>query len=168
MRTKRGSWRRPGSTASVEALEGRTLMAGDVVLEWNAIALETTRSLAPALTTQRQTRMMAMVHGAVFDAVSNVERGHEPYLVKVGTPRWASAEAAAAVAAHDVLVALVPAKDADFDAALAASLAAIPDGRAEDAGVALGRTVAAAMLAHRQDDGFDVTVPHTPGTGPDD
>src|SRR5688500_1938664 len=113
MQTERGSWRRGRSSASIEPLENRTLMAGDAVLAWNAIALETTRSLMPALTTQRQTRMMAMVHGAVFDAVNNVERGYEPYLVKVGTPRWASAEAAAAVAAHGVLVALVPAKDSD-------------------------------------------------------
>ena len=67
-----------------------------------------------------------------------------------------------------MLVGLFPAKQAAFDAALAASLAAIPDGRAEDAGVALGRTVAAAMLADRQDDGMDVPTPYTPGTDPED
>jgi membrane-associated phospholipid phosphatase len=168
MRTQGESWRRGQSSASIEPLETRTLMAGDVVLEWNAIAIDTTKALVPALTTQRQTRMMAMVHGAVFDAVNSVERGHEPYLVQVDTPRWASAEAAAAVAAHGVLVGLVPAKQAAFDAALATSLAAIPDGRAEDAGAATGRAVAADMLAHRRDDGFDAVVPYTPGTEPDD
>ena len=168
MRTQGESRRRGQSSASIEPLETRTLMAGDVVLEWNAIAVETTKTLVPALTTQRQTRMMAMVHGAVFDAVNSVERDYDPYLVKVGTPRWASADAAAAVAAHDVLVGLVPAKQAAFDDSLAASLAAIPDGPAEDEGAAVGRAVAAAMLAHRQDDGFNAVVPYTPGTEPDD
>ena len=168
MRTQCESWQHAGPIASIEPLENRTLMAVDTVLEWNAIAIDTTRGLVPALTTQRQTRMMAMVHGAVFDAVNSVERDYRPYLVKVGTPRWSSAEAAAAVAAHDVLVGLVPAKQGAFDVALAASLAAVPDGRAEDAGVAVGRAVAAAMLAHRQNDGFNVVVPYTPGTEPDD
>jgi hypothetical protein len=169
MRTQGESWQRAGSVASIEPLECRTLMAGDVVLEWNNIALETTKTLpGPQITPPRLTRIMAMVHGAVFDAVNSVERGYEPYLVKVGAPRWASAEAAAAVAAHDVLVGLVPTKQAEFDAALSASLAAVPDGPAEDAGAAVGRTTSAAMLAARKDDGIDVAVPYTPGTDPDD
>jgi hypothetical protein len=169
MRTQRESWQHAGPTASVEPLETRTLMAGDVVLEWNAVALETTKTLpGPQITPPRLTRLMAMVHGAVFDAVNSVERDYRPYLIKVGAPRWASAEAAAAVAAHDVLVGVVPTKQAEFDAALTASLAAVPDGRAEDAGASVGRTVAAAMLAARQDDGIDVPTPYTPGIEPDD
>ena len=156
------------STACVEPLETRTLMAADMVLEWNNIALETTKTLpGPQIVPPRQLRILAMVHGAVFDAVNSVERGHEPYLIKVGTPRWASAEAAAAVAAHDVLVGLVPPRQAEYDAALEASLANIPDGSAEDAGAAVGRAVAAAMLEARLGDGSDVPAPYAPGTGPE-
>lgn len=159
-------WSRPsGSQPSIEALETRTLMAGDVVLEWNALAVDNTKGLMPP---GRQTRMLAMVHGAVFDAVNSVGRDYRPYLLKVKAPRGASAEAAAVVAAHDVLVGLVPSKQSAFDAALATSLAAIPDGPAEDAGVTLGRTVAAAMLANRKDDGADDVVAYTPGTDPED
>jgi hypothetical protein len=131
MRTQCESRRRTGSITSIEPLETRTMMAGDVVLEWNAIANAEFRGLMPP---GRQIRMLAMVHGAVFDAVNSVEGDYKPYLVKVGTPRWTSAEAAAAVAAHDVLVALLPTRQAPLDAALVTSLAAIPDGRAEDAG----------------------------------
>jgi len=165
MRTQCESWRRTGSTASIEPLETRTLMAADVVLEWNAIANQEFKGLLPP---GRQTRMLAMVHGAVFDAVNSVDHNYRPYLVKVGTPRWTSVDAAAAVAAHDVLVALLPTRQAPLDAALTASLASVPDGRAEDAGVTLGHTVAAAMLADRQDDGADDVVSYTPGTDPDD
>jgi hypothetical protein len=109
-----------------------------------------------------------MVHGAVFDAVNGIERGYAPYLVEQHTARWASAEAAAATAAHDVLVGLLPAQQATLDAALASSLAAVADGRAEDAGVAFGKLVAQAMLAERADDGSTDVVVYVPGTEPDD
>ena len=79
------------SRSSVEVLETRMLMAADVVLEWNTIAPESTKTLPGSqIAPTRQTRMLAMVHGAVFDAVNSVERDHEPYLLKVGAPRWAS------------------------------------------------------------------------------
>ena len=167
MRTQRRVRETTGGTC-VEPMEGRTLMAADVVLEWNAIALETTRTLpAPQIVPPRQARLLAMVHGAVFDAVNSIERTHRPYLLKVGGPRWASTEAAAAVAAHDVLTGLVPARQAAYDASLAASLAGVPDGAAEDAGAAVGHAVAAAVLAARQGDGIDAPASYTPGTGPE-
>jgi hypothetical protein len=110
-----------------------------------------------------------MVHGAVFDAVNGIEGGYAPYLVTRRAPSWASEEAAAAVAAHDVLVGLMPAtQQATLDAALASSLAAVPDGKAEDAGVAYGKLVAQRMLAERAGDGSTDVVTYVPGTGPDD
>ena len=73
------------------------------------------------------------------------------------------------MAAHDVLVGLMPAaQQATLDAALASSLAAVPDGPAEDAGVAFGKLVADRMLAERADDGSTDVVTYVPGTGPDD
>ena len=72
------------------------------------------------------------------------------------------------MAAHGVLVGLMPAQQATLDAALASSLAAVPDGPAEDAGVAFGKLVADRMLAERADDGSTDVVTYVPGTGPDD
>jgi hypothetical protein len=155
-----------GSNVCVETLEARTLMAADTVLEWNEVAVEATR--VARLSPNAQTRALAMVHGAVFNAVNGIERGYAPYLVERHAPRWASEEAAAAVAAHGVLVSLMPAQQAVFDAALTSSLAKVPDGRAEDAGVAFGKLVAESMLAARQDDGSTDVVTYVPGTGPDD
>src|SRR5688572_33223871 len=54
------------SSACVETLEGRTLMAaagGDTVLEWNKVAVEATQ--VARLSPNFQTRALAMVHGAV-------------------------------------------------------------------------------------------------------
>jgi hypothetical protein len=164
MRKHEQAWE--GASVCVETLETRTLMAADTVLEWNAVAVEATR--VAKLSPNFQTRALAMVHGAVFDAVNGIERDYAPYLVQRHAPRWASEEAAAAVAAHDVLVGLMPAQQAALDAALASSLDAVPDGRAEDAGVAYGNFVADRMLAERADDGSTDVVTYVPGTGPDD
>src|SRR4051812_19937866 len=165
MRKQKRAWE--GSSVCVEPLETRTMMAADTVLEWNQVAVEATR--VARLSPNAQTRALAMVHGAVFDAVNGIERDYAPYLVNRHAPRWASEEAAAAVAAHDVLVSLMPAaQKGTLDAALASSLAAVPDGRAEDAGVAYGKLVAGRMLAERADDGSTDVVTYVPGTGPDD
>ena len=65
----------------------------------------------------------------------------------------ASSDAAVAAAAHDVLLALAPAQQSLIQSAYDAALDAIPDGPAEDQGVALGQAAAAAILARRLDDG---------------
>src|SRR5689334_15235040 len=117
MRKHKRAW--DGLSACFETLEARTLMAADMVLEWNEVAVEATR--VARLSPNAQTRALAMVHGAVFDAVNGIERGYAPYLVQRHAPRWASEEAAAAMAAHGVLVSLIPAQQATLDAALASS-----------------------------------------------
>ena len=94
-----------------------------------------------------------MVLGAVYDAVNAIDRGHEPYLLDVEAldiDPSASYAAAIATAAHHVLVAIVPpGQVAGLDAAYAATLADIPDGPSEAAGVSAGSAAAAAMLADR-------------------
>ena len=77
-----------------------------------------------------------------------------------------SPEAAAAAAAHDVLVALLPDQQADLDTKYAASLAAIADGPAKTNGISVGQQAAAGILSFRANDGRDVVVPYTPGSGP--
>jgi hypothetical protein len=141
-------------------------MSADTVLEWNVLAVEATR--VAKLSPNAQTRALAMVHGAVYDAVNGIEGDYKPYLVNRHAPSWASEQAAAAVAAHDVLANLMPAQQATLDTALALSLDAVPDGKAEDAGVAYGKLVAERMIAQRADDGSTDVVTYVPGTEPDD
>jgi hypothetical protein len=62
-------------------------------------------------------------------------------------------DAAVASAVHDALVALVPEQTSRLDAALAYSLAAIPDSDAKRAGIRAGRDAAARVLSEREDDG---------------
>ena len=141
-----------------------------VVGDWNAIAQAETIPLRP--TAHGESRGIAMVEGAVYDAVNAIDRGHQPYLLDldaVGAQPWVSQDAAAATAAHHVLVAITPpARHAGLDSAYEATLASIPDGPIEDGGVDAGEAAAAAMLAARQGDGF--MAPFTPliGTDPGD
>ena len=109
---------------------------------------------------------MAITQAAVYDSVNALDRTHEPYLVDTLAHPRASREAAVAAAAHRALSTFYPAQVATLDARLVASLATIPDGKSEDDGVALGRSVADQILALRQNDGSSATPPpYLGGTG---
>jgi hypothetical protein len=127
--------------------------SNEVVIEWNQI-LQRTVPAAAIMTP----RFYAMMHIAIFDAVNSVDPAYRPYRVRIRNARGASAEAAAAQAAHDVLVALIPSAQATFDNALAARLATSPPGRAE-LGVTVGRKAAAEILAWRAGDGWNAPEP---------
>jgi hypothetical protein len=64
-------------------------------------------------------------------------------------------DAAVATAVHDVQVTLVPSRAEPLDAALARSLAAIPDGPGERAGIRAGQRAAVWTLRERDGDGLD-------------
>src|SRR5215510_5570018 len=115
---------------------------GDSVREWNLNASNALFNLpagSPPGAGMALPGMLhlAMVQGAVYDAVNAIDGGYQPYLE--GLPEASptdSVDAAVATAAHDVLVGLTnPVTDAlllplatrDWlDTALATSLAAIP------------------------------------------
>jgi len=74
-------------------------------------------------------------------------------------------KAAFATALHDTLLVQVPSRQPQLDAALAATLGAIPDGKQKSRGVAAGAEEAERALAEREGDGLDtasVDVPWTP------
>ena len=109
-----------------------------------------------------------MVHGAMYDAVAAVEGGLEPFATGVTAPAGASANAAVATAAADVLMRRVPLQAANVLATYNTYMASIPDGPAKDAGKAVGAVAGAGMLAMRLGDGFDDVVPYVqspPGAG---
>jgi hypothetical protein len=101
---------------------------------WNVIALKSTA--AGPFSPPRESRAMAMVSAAVFDAVNSITRQYEPYAARVAVDRSASIDAAVSAAAHDVLVALFPAQDSSLDAARDSALATIPAGSAKNDGIA--------------------------------
>lgn len=130
----------------------------NVVLRWNRILRETISTPGQHPPTIFPVRSFAMMHAAMFDAVNSIDGGCTPYLAKVPARRWASQDAAAAQAAHDVLAALYPARQNVFATELAESLGGISWVRAWE-GIRVGRTAAATLLATRANDGWNVAPP---------
>lgn len=151
------------SCAVLAALGFAPAAQANVIQDWCATMLQAIRTdrTAPPIAS----RAMAMTMVAAYDAVAGIQPSYAPYYVTDPAPVGANVDAAAAQAAHDVLVALFPAQTVAFDVALAASLAAVPDGAGENDGVAWGAEVAAQILALRADDGATATVDYTPPEG---
>jgi hypothetical protein len=129
--------------------------SADVILQGNHIAR---RDIGVGGQPFVQTRRYAMVHVAMADAVLAIDDRYAPLRVRAWAPPGASKTAAAAKAARDILVSFFPANQADYDATLAATLATIPPGRGA-AGADVGKRVAAAVLAWRENDGFATANP---------
>ena len=137
------------STIVALLLSHPAIASADAVTDWNTIMLATTATQNPFT----QARFAAITQLAVFEAVNACTQHYKPYLGTVTAPVGASADAAAMSAAHDVLKFYFPASAASLDAALTASLAAIPNGPAKDDGITVGQAAAAAMIALRANDG---------------
>src|SRR5690348_8391070 len=119
----------------------------DVVTDWNTIAVS---AVSADKLPNRQSRDMAMVHAAMFDAMNAIRPHYTPAMVSITAKGFASREAAGAQAAHDVLLALFPSQQATLDAKLAESLAGIADDDADGRqpkywGILAGQVAAAAV-----------------------
>jgi hypothetical protein len=132
----------------------------DQVIQWNRILLGILRTPGAQPATVHPTRSMAIMHAAVYDAVNAIVKTHAEYLVQLKAPRHASVSAAAAQAAHDVLVQLYPSQTVMLDADLATSLASVADGPAKDQGVSVGAAAAAQILARQRRLGRDSDSVH--------
>jgi len=130
------------------------------VVQWNRALLVIVRTPGAQSPTLHPTRSFAIMHAAIYDAVTAIDGTHEPYAVTLaGTSPTTSQDAAAAAAAHEVLVALYPAFQVMLDAELQASLAQVPDGAGKTEGVGIGQAVADRILALRSNDGSNVEPP---------
>ena len=140
---------------AVMAPAGSSVRAGGadagVVLEWNRILQDTVPAPHNVLTP----RFFSMAHIAMFDAINAIEREFTPYRVRLRFA-YGSPTAAAAQAAHDVLVAINPGASATYSAALARQLGDHPSGFVQR-GAAVGARVAKEVLAWRQNDGWVVS-----------
>jgi hypothetical protein len=153
----------------------------NMVLEWNLNAVNAIGN-APTATPPGLGQPpplapihIAMVHGAIYDAVMAIVETHEPYLDGLHARKSASQAAAVAAAAHGVLVGLTPvtvppsAVKTSLDGLYATSLAKIHNGKAKSRGIAVGEAAAAAMLANRAGDGrfgtYMFPIPPDPDPG---
>jgi hypothetical protein len=156
------------SIGSFEASASPRKAAADpkVISDWNAIAFDTI--VVDAGKANAEAFMwFAFEQAAVYNAVVGITREYELYKWNRRGDRGASPQAAAAVAAHDVLLEYFPASQSRLDTALAASLAEIRDGPQKRHGIHYGERAADRLIKLRENDGrfasvtFD--VPPAPG-----
>jgi PAP2 superfamily len=147
----------------------RTVRA-DAVTAWNANAGEAARAacIAPIDNPLHESRLYAMTHVAVHDALNAIDSRSDPYAFHGEAKRRTSPDAAVASAARNVLVpalrqlpapqACIEAGVASVEADYATALDTIRDGQAKARGIELGQAAAAAILALRAADGADTPL----------
>jgi hypothetical protein len=145
----------------------------DAVMDWNATAAALPIAVPPV-----HARVMAAMHGAIYDAINSIDPVHDTYRFPVEAPAGASKDAAVATAAHGVLTVLVPSQKAALDTALSQSLAKISDERrkprhvvgtvAERAGLARWRQLRGSrgQAGHRRRRGSERHLRLAPGALP--
>ena len=137
-----------------------TSASADVITDWNLITVNATK-VAPALNSNLASRIDAIEAIAVYDAVNSILQFGSPY--HYYSPNTGSAQAAAAQAAHDVLVNYFPSQQAALDTSLSNSLANIIDGPIGN-GQTVGSAAAADIIALRASDNSSPS-PTYPGPG---
>lgn len=138
----------------------------DVILDWNKLTLKMITD--DNIMGEFGLRTMAMLHGAMYDAVNSVEQKYTFYHVDMDAPDGTISEVAAAAAAYRILSTLYPAKTATFDELYNSELAKIPQGSSNTQGITLGYAVADNILAWRSNDNSSTAanVPCADGTLP--
>jgi hypothetical protein len=136
----------------------------DAVTDWNEKAVAAV--YAARLSPDQQSRSLAIVHIAVFEALNSIEPRYTPYRTRLPVEPGASPEAAVAAAAHHTLVKLLPDQAKDLEAALQAALAKVPEGASKANGMRLGERAAAAILGEREQDGATAPITYRPFTQP--
>ena len=124
-----------------------------VVLKWNQLLQNT----LPQPGNPQTPRFYSMMHIAMFDAINAIERDFEPYRVRLRPGLGGSTKAAAAQAAHDVLVVLNQSAAQAYDEGLAADLGDHPSDFVRR-GAEIGAHIAKEILAWRQNDGWVVSA----------
>ena len=142
---------------TLELAFGSASTAGNAVIDWH------TNMESAVVVTGKKSPTVAFVYFAyadvaMYDAVNSIDGRFQPFAVRVYAPRGASKDAAASVAAHDVLVHYLPLQQSTLDTDLQASLDAIADGPAKTDGINVGHAVAAQWLILRSGDGLEAPV----------
>ena len=134
----------------------------DMIADWNEKAVNAGNTARVG--NFPTARAITMVHLAMFEALNSIEQRYSPYRARVLADPNASKEAAAASAAHAVLVRVYPDQAAELDKALEASLSAITDGAPKTQGIKIGQQAGAMILAERSNDGSDAPNNYRPFT----
>ena len=152
----------------------------DAVLYWNLVALQANANDYDTSVTAppeqpgptASTRASAIIHGAMYDAMAVFNKDFKPLFRLNSLPntdnvhKKSAVNAAIMEAAYQTLSALYSKQQAIFDAIREEFLGQLDkNGKKQaaiDTGILVGQSIAAFILADRQNDGSQVKVPYTP------
>lgn len=126
-------------------------LSNEVVLKWNEVAYQAFGGTAYQHSLMAA-RINAMVHIAMHDALNAIFAKYAAYAF-TGRDTHANHIAAAASAAHTVLLHEIPTAKSFIDSALEQSLSEVADGPAKVSGIQLGKDAAQAIITNRSNDG---------------
>jgi hypothetical protein len=147
------------SKPSLAVSSAASTVVANPVIQWNREVLKIVRTPGVQSPTIHSTWEFAILHASIYDAVNSITKRHQPYKINLAVAAGASEDAAAISAGHEALVNLYEDFRPELDSIQQALLAAIPDGKAKNEGVRIGRKVADSILALRANDGHDATQP---------
>lgn len=160
------------ATASQAANTGNTWCADrcdQIVIDWNQQTHQVIKAATGYQDPMAASRILAMVHLAMHDAVNAAQPRYRTYAYQPKAPTskaGADAAVAAAVAAHDVLASMFPKQQEMLRATLDATLHDAGMGASIAEGKKRGAEAAAAMIARRADDGSQADEAYKPGKLP--
>ncbi len=120
-----------------------------IIIQWHNIALET---MQPAYDPMIASRIFAMVHIAMHDALNGIAPVYTTYALQQQDKK-ADPVAALSSAAYTILVETFPDKKVQLDSALAQAIADVKSIDEKERGLALGEVAGKAIVALRNDDG---------------
>lgn len=141
-----------------------TVAMADAVLDWNEHAVATVLAARPL--PPDGARAMAMIHVSMFDAINALERRYRFYCAELPPVAQVSAEAAAAAAAHVVLLHLFPEQRRTIEQVWSESLNRLSHEQGLHGGIALGEQAARNCIARRATDGVGAPNLYRPVTTP--
>jgi len=144
------------------ARNAAALPSGNTVQQWDEIAANTV--VASGAFGNEGLQYMAYVSAAIYDAVTSIEGGYEPYGPAVAGAAGASSDAAVVQAACEILGHYFP--STSLTGLCGDGLAAISDGAAKTHGIAVGHQAAQDILTLRSGDGLQSPIGSTSSLPP--
>jgi len=162
------AWRRAGQPESMAALlRDGSFTDSSMVIAWSQLAHANAFATAdpPGVIGFHHSRGWTMMYLAMHDALNSIVPVYRAYAYFDFHPH-AHPRAAAAQAAHDVMLHIYPTRRAEIDAELAKWLDQMPNDSRKTQGIELGRASAAAIIAAREGDGMLVVGSYAPRNSP--
>jgi hypothetical protein len=142
--------------------------SADTVCEWMEFASKVEAAGVEAqklvVRTAQYDRAQTQVALAMFEALNAIDRRYESYVKMPVAEGPAAQEAAAASAAYHVLISYFPSQKTALDESYAMALESVPDARARDGGIRIGKAAAEGALKAGAADPSAVPTPYRPRT----